>query len=296
MGHAPYPLTHAARIAPTRSEVVGHGRVRVVAQVTVWSGADRGTDLSRPVQSSTRGSLVNPIRLVTGALTLPAHAAAAVIGTSVGVATTGVRTTARVLGRVIEQVSGAKPAPDARWAADRRSSTGAAPVPGTRTATGQAPTTEPPAAPQPPTATTAPATAARVTPAPAAPAPVKTAAAGTAGAKKAPATKTAAKRTPAKKAAARKSPAKKASSKQAAVLAPALGLSEAEVEAQVQAGVDDDVTTPSGIPAAGRGVNPDTTETDLHQPGTEPLMDPATAKAIASESEVLRRGADTDKG
>ena len=109
--------------------------------------------------------------------------------------------------------------------------------------------------------------------------------------KKAPAKKTAAKKTAAKKA-----PTKRAPSKQAAVLAPALGLSEAEVEAQIEAGLDDDLTTPSGIPAAGPGVNPDTTETDLHQPGTEPLMDPATAKAVASESEVLRRGADTDKG
>ena len=46
----------------------------------------------------------------------------------------------------------------------------------------------------------------------------------------------------------------------------------------------------------GDGINPDTTETDLHQPGTEPLMDPATVKAVASESEMLRRAADTDKG
>ena len=53
---------------------------------------------------------MNPIRLVSGAVTLPAHAAAAVIGTSVGLATTGVRTTARVVARVIEQVSGSGPA------------------------------------------------------------------------------------------------------------------------------------------------------------------------------------------
>jgi hypothetical protein len=62
---------------------------------------------------------VNPIRLVTGALTLPAHAAAAVIGTSVGVATTGARKTARVVGRVIEQVSGNGPAPAAPWPGER---------------------------------------------------------------------------------------------------------------------------------------------------------------------------------
>lgn len=71
-------------------------------------------------------------------------------------------------------------------------------------------------------------------------------------------------------------------------MAPALGLTEAEAE--------DVLRTPSGIPAAGDGINPDTTETDLHQPGTEPLMDPATVKAVKSESDVLRRAADTDKG
>lgn len=97
------------------------------------------------------------------------------------------------------------------------------------------------------------------------------------------------KRATAKKAPARKAPARRrAPSKKAAVTAPALGLTEAEAE--------DVLRTPSGIPAAGDGINPDTTETDLHQPGTEPLMDPATVKAVKSESEVLRRAADTDKG
>ena len=93
----------------------------------------------------------------------------------------------------------------------------------------------------------------------------------------------------AKKAPARKAPARrKAPSKKAAVMAPALGLTEAEAE--------DVLRTPSGIPAAGDGINPDTTETDLHQPGTEPLVDPATVKAVKSESDVLRRAADPDKG
>lgn len=55
-------------------------------------------------------------------------------------------------------------------------------------------------------------------------------------------------------------PAKRAASKKAAVVAPALGLSEAEV-------VDD-----------------------------EPLLDPATVKAAASEAEMMRRAADPDKG
>jgi hypothetical protein len=58
----------------------------------------------------------------------------------------------------------------------------------------------------------------------------------------------------------------------------------------------DDVTTPVGTTGAGAAYNPDTTETDLQQPGTEPLMDPSTTKAVASEAETLRRGADLDKG
>ena len=63
--------------------------------------------------------MVNPIRLVSGAATLPAHAAAAVLGTSVGIATTGARTTARVLGRVIEQLSGSAPEPAHRGSPPR---------------------------------------------------------------------------------------------------------------------------------------------------------------------------------
>ena len=106
-------------------------------------------------------------------------------------------------------------------------------------------------------------------------------------ARKAPARKAPARKAPAKKAPARKA-ARKAPSKKAAVVAPALGLTEDEAE--------DLQRTPSGIPAAGDGYNPDTTETDLHQPGTEPVMDPATVKAAVSESEMMRRAADRDKG
>jgi hypothetical protein len=200
---------------------------------------------------------VNPIRLVSGAVTLPAHAAAAVIGTTVGIATTGARTTVRVLGRALEQVSGSE-APARPWPGERSE-----PVESPAVTT--------------PTSATAPAPAAPEAPA------------------QATATKAPAKKAAAKKAPARKAPTKKAPSAQAAVLAPALGLSEAEVEAELT-DTADDITTPSGIPAAGEGFNPDTTDTDLHQPGTEPLMDPATVKSVASESEVLRRAADTDKG
>jgi hypothetical protein len=211
---------------------------------------------------------VNPIRLVSGAIALPAHAAAAVIGASVGVATAGARTTARVVGRMVERASGADSVPTGPWPGERTAPSEIDPVLGTRSAPADPPVAETPAAP---TAERAPA-------------------------KKAPAKKAAAKKAPARKAPARKAPARKAPSAQAAVLAPALGLTEAEAESAVQPMAEDGPTTPSGIPAAGEGFNPDTTETDLHQPGTEPLMDPATVKAVKSESEVLRRAAETDKG
>ena len=156
---------------------------------------------------------------------------------------------------------------------DRPVSTEVDPAPGAQRSTTDAPSTAP-------TPTAAPTAAPTVTE----PAATKPAA------KKAPAKKTAARKAPAKKAAAKKAP-----SRQAAVLAPALGLSEAEV-AGLDVASTDDITTPSGIPAAGEGINPDTTETDLHQPGTEPLMDPATVKAVHGESATLSRAAHTDKG
>jgi hypothetical protein len=211
---------------------------------------------------------VNPIRLVSGAIALPAHAAAAAIGASVGVATAGARTTARVVGRMVERASSADSVPTGPWPGERATPSEIDPVLGTRSAPADPPVAETPAAP---TAERAPAT-------------------------KAPAKKAAAKKAPARKAPAKKAPARKAPSAQAAVLAPALGLTEAEAESAVQPMAEDGPTTPSGIPAAGEGFNPDTTETDLHQPGTEPLMDPATVKAVKSESEVLRRAAETDKG
>jgi hypothetical protein len=108
-------------------------------------------------------------------------------------------------------------------------------------------------------------------------------------ARKAQAKKAQATKAQAKKAPARKTTAKKAPSARAATVAPALSQPEAAIE-------EDDVRTPSGIPAADEGYNPDTAETDLHQPGTEPLMDPATVKSIKSEAEVMQRAADPDKG
>jgi hypothetical protein len=108
-------------------------------------------------------------------------------------------------------------------------------------------------------------------------------------ARKAPATKAPANKASAKKVSAEKAAAKKAPSARAATVAPALSVPEEEV-------TEDAVRTPSGIPAADEGYNPDTAETDLHQPGTEPLMDPATVKAVRSEAEVMQRAADPDKG
>lgn len=59
---------------------------------------------------------------------------------------------------------------------------------------------------------------------------------------------------------------------------------------------DVDIETPVGTTGAGVGSNPDTAEADLQQPGTEPLIDPGTAKAIRSEAETLQKAADPDKG
>ena len=59
---------------------------------------------------------------------------------------------------------------------------------------------------------------------------------------------------------------------------------------------DVDVETPVGTTGAGTGYNPDTAEADLQQPGTEPLLDPGTAKAIRSESQMMQKAADPDKG
>jgi hypothetical protein len=56
-----------------------------------------------------------------------------------------------------------------------------------------------------------------------------------------------------------------------------------------------DIETPVGTTGADVGSNPDTTEADLQQPGTEPLLDPATAKAVRSEAETLRKAADLEK-
>ena len=62
-----------------------------VAYATVWVGEDRV-----PVRTTCREpderTPVNPIRTATGLIQLPAHAAAAAMGTAAGIATTSART------------------------------------------------------------------------------------------------------------------------------------------------------------------------------------------------------------
>jgi hypothetical protein len=55
-----------------------------------------------------------------------------------------------------------------------------------------------------------------------------------------------------------------------------------------------DVTTPVGTTGAGPGYNPDTGETDLQQPDTEPLMDPSLTKKVKAEAETMRQASEPD--
>jgi hypothetical protein len=56
----------------------------------------------------------------------------------------------------------------------------------------------------------------------------------------------------------------------------------AEETAEALPGGDVDVTTPVGTTGAGVGFNPDTAESDLQQPQTQPLVDPALTKTVKS--------------
>ncbi|WP_395691949.1 hypothetical protein [Nocardioides sp.] len=113
-------------------------------------------------------------------------------------------------------------------------------------------------------------------------------------AKKAPAAKSVAKKAPAKKAPAKKAPAKKATTSTPSAKLPARKRPAAKSAAEVVE--DTSVQTPVGTTGADVATNPSTAETDLQQPGTEPLVDPATVKAVASEAAVGARGADPEKG
>ena len=178
---------------------------------------------------------------VTDVITFPAR-------TAVGAASLGLRTTVRVLGWAAEQALELAPG----------RTTPTVTVPDPRPAE---PDVDPMAATRTPPPDAVPTVPARKTPAkkvPAAQVPLKSAPtpslpAGVeeldaalddvvppAPAKKTPAKKTAAKKSTAKKTPAKKAPARKAPSKQAAVLAPALGLSEAEVADVVESASDAD--------------------------------------------------------
>jgi hypothetical protein len=122
-------------------------------------------------------------------------------------------------------------------------------------------------------------------------------------AKKAPAKKTPAKSTPsgrlpAKKAAAKTPAAKTPAAKKAAAKTPTQETPTQETPTKSAAEVVEDtsVPTPVGTTGADVATNPDTTDTDLQQPGTAPLMDPAITKQVAAEAETGARGADPGKG
>ena len=201
---------------------------------------------------------MNLISKATSAIIHPVQTATSLAGQTMGVAAAGARTTMRIIDRAAGQVR--RDSSDV-WSATDPASTSAATQGAAETsATPEATLVEP---------------AARKAPA-----------------RKPAPRKTSAKKTSAKKTSPKKGAAKRAPSARAATVAPALALAR-NAENGTE---DDDVRTPSGIPAADEGYNPDTAETDLHQPGTEPLMDPATVKAIKSEAEVMQRAADPDKG
>jgi hypothetical protein len=82
--------------------------------------------------------------------------------------------------------------------------------------------------------------------------------------------------------------AKKAPAKKAAKKAPARSAAELLDDTEVE--------TPVGTTGADVGHNPDTTDTDLQQPGTAPLMDPAITKAVAKEAQTGAAAADPTKG
>ena len=202
---------------------------------------------------------MNPIVRLSGAISHPTKAAATVaratLGASVNVASAGFRLTSHALGWTAERVIGTGAEPSSPWVRDESDRDASVDSVLGVTAPAAAASAVAPTDPLGPRD----ASESRDT------APDVTSAAPTTT-PKAPAKKAPAKKAPVKNAAAKKAAAKKAPSKKAAVLAPALGLSEAEV----QHGPDDT--------------------------GPEPLIDPGTAKAVASESAVLQKAADPDKG
>jgi hypothetical protein len=69
---------------------------------------------------------------------------------------------------------------------------------------------------------------------------------------------------------------------------------DAEIDAWDDEAGPVDVETPVGMTGADMGRNPATGGADRQQPLTQPLLDPATAKAIRSETEMLQKDAERD--
>jgi hypothetical protein len=88
----------------------------------------------------------------------------------------------------------------------------------------------------------------------------------------------------------------KAVSRQSAHGGPSDTDAEIDAWAEEATRADVDVETPVGTTGADVGHNPDTAEADLQQPLTQPLLDPAEAKALRKEAETLQRAADPDRG
>jgi hypothetical protein len=97
---------------------------------------------------------------------------------------------------------------------------------------------------------------------------------------------------PTAKTTAKKATAKK-TAKKTADQAPSAAQDAPRTASEVANEEGPEYTTPVGTTAAGESALPNT---DLQQPGTEPLMDPSTVNAVKSESETMQRAADPDKG
>ncbi|WP_435743753.1 hypothetical protein [Nocardioides sp. SYSU DS0663] len=115
-------------------------------------------------------------------------------------------------------------------------------------------------------------------------------------AKKSPAKKSAAKKATAAKAPAKKAPAKKSPAKKSTPSGKIPPRKAPLSAAELAAGAGTETITPVGTRGADVSTNPDTTDHDLQQVGTEPLVDPSTTKAVASEADTLGKASDPDRG
>ncbi len=202
---------------------------------------------------------MNPLSKVTGTITLPIRVAGAVAGPALGLVGSGVRTSTRVLGWAVAQARGGT-STGGRPTLTSEGPGAAAVVPGEDTSsTFRAPVETP--VPAPASGTPRPAgavpTEKPVPTSPSAPLP--------------------APKATARKRSAKKAPVKKAPSAKAATAGPAVA------RARRSTGT----ARPSEAPTRVAG------EQDAPK---EPLVDPSLAKAVRSESDVLRKAADPDKG